>query len=60
MDNIFVAFSEYLNFMKYNGVREQKANVLGFSLKSYQHRIKIEEYYLYLNPRSMAKIHRVR
>ena len=44
MVNIFVAFSEYLNFRKYNGVKEQKADVLGFGLKSYQHRIKIEEY----------------
>ena len=29
MDNIFVAFSEDLNFRKYNGVREQKADILG-------------------------------
>jgi hypothetical protein len=46
--------------MKYNGVREQKADVLDFSLKSHQHSLKIEEYYLYLNPSKKAKIHRVK
>ena len=46
--------------MKYNGARGQKAGVLGFSSNSYQHRIKLEEYYLYLNPSKKAKIHKVK
>ena len=43
--------------MKYNGVTEQRADVLGFNLNSYRHRIKIDEY---LNPSKKAKIHRVK